>query len=238
MAAPDADDPLFPGSETISVETAERRCATSEWVEERDWLRAVQAQDSFASETASDPPVSVAELRRRREPLIEALRARFVHATVSEDEEDNPGFGMHLRLGEGTIYKVGPTVRNGMADLLAGILRLLTGSKYFGLLAAWTGFAVWKLVKTLLDGFERLENPVEREVFEKLFALSGRLAVVDYSALNNCDYDHAYSRIAPTAEEIAAECSARSHAEVEAALRAMEKREILVRRNDRWSVRF
>lgn len=221
----------------ISAETAERLRADLEWIDERDWMRSLQSRSTARfGGFAPEAPLPATELRDRRQHLVEALRNRFEYAVVA-DEGGSAGTGMPLRLGRGVVYKVSPTLRESMADILGVILALLTTSGYFGLLAAWTGFAVWRIIRTLLKGFEQLQSSVERDVFETLFALSGRMTVVNYAALKASDYENAYGYMAPTAAEVAEACQPpRTPAEVEQALAAMQDREILKEKNGRWSI--
>jgi hypothetical protein len=222
----------------VSPEVADQRCASGEWMEEDDLLRAAAARFPAALNNEGTQALTVAEMRARREPLIEALRSHLRMAVVQQQEQ-RAGFGMPFRTGQCIIYKLGPALRETMPDFLSIVLGVLTASNYFVLLSAWTGFAIWRIVKALLNSYEPLKDPVERIVFETLFKLSGQLSVVNYTALKNCDYDHAYDYLAPTTAELLEACGSEcSPADAERALEAMKAREILKEESGRWWVRL
>lgn len=222
-------------AKTISPEEAEYLKGSEDWIEERDWLHLLKIRPNPLLEGLhEEAPLTPLEARARRQHLVDALRDRFEYCVVEEDAD-----GMFLSLGNGVVYKIGATMRESIADILGIIIALLTTTNYFVLLAAWTGFSIWKIIRNLIRGYEELTDPAERQVLETLIALSGRMTVTNYDALAAGDYGLAYGAISPTASEIADACHpALSLSEVESALAAMQEREIVSSRNHRWAVCF
>jgi hypothetical protein len=95
--------------------------------------------------------------------LAERAEAR----TVDPNGDLPPGM-MGLRLAPYTIYKLGPTLRR------AAMRGLLVAT---GLVAGGQTVSLGSLIpffKTFLDGYERLSDPDEQQVFEALFVVQHR----------------------------------------------------------------
>lgn len=230
----------YPMDNAINEDDADSLITSGDWLTESGYLDkisriSVGSRDKFADGRV-DP--SVDDIIRSRDELIEGLRASFEHRIVKSDSGTDPQ-GLELRIGKGAVYKILPTLREALADFLGLLFAGLTSTKLFTLFAAWAAVSTWKIVKTLIGGFERLSDPVEYAVFEAVFRLQGEISVRDYDALKDNDFDTAYGTIAPITEAVVAKVAGDHPSdEVEAALNALKTREILCERDGRWSIKF
>jgi len=225
--------------DAINDDDADRLLASGDWLAESEYLDRISRISVADRNRFADGRVepSVDDIIRSRNELIEGLRASFEHCVIANDSEADSQ-GLELRIGKGAVYKILPTLRESLADFLGLLFAGLTSTKLFTLFVVWAGVSAWKIVRTLIRGFERMTDPVEYAVFEAVFALQGEVSVRDYDALKERDFDAAYGTIAPTTEEVAGKLAPEhSRDSVQGALDALKQREILREREGRWSIR-
>lgn len=184
---------------------------------------------------ASSPAERVAQ----QDLALAALRERC------EVYEVAPGIGsgrpapFELRVKRNAVFHLGKTLRTAAVDGLGLFLACLTPASLPALFAAWGLGSLGHLIHTLVDCYEKIEEPQEQAVFEAVYRLQNQLAVTDYQALAGQDYERAYVRVSPTRAEVAREVAGQvEEGHLDMVLHGMKRRGVLGERRGRWFVPF
>lgn len=154
-------------------------------------------------------------------------------------ETPPPDYTLGMRVSAHAVYKVRPTAEKLLRDSLRFIMAVTQSSPYTILMAGWVGVELRSLYQTLLEGFERIEDPHEREVLEAIHRLCAKATVVNFDALKEQEFDKAYGFIAPEIDQLVAELEGKvDEREISTALGAMKERKILQQRKGRWMIAF
>ncbi len=212
-----------------------------DWVQQNDVISAaVQKCIQFMNER---PPVTRDKQQfEKYESLLISLRRDpwpFESRVVVEaDSRLDPRVA--VRVGMGTILKIGESVKNSVVPALGLILYSASTADAGGLL--YVGFVVmgWPVVDTLRKAFETIDDPDELAVFEMVATISGELRLVNAEALDKENFAEAYGKCAPYKEDIVARLDKKSVSAhtVEKCLVALRKRNVLDCIDDRWHIAF
>ncbi|MDP3416137.1 MAG: hypothetical protein Q8S40_09170 [Falsiroseomonas sp.] len=214
-------------SQDIHERSGRRRAALGAWAEEGLRL-------SLANRDASENILSAfQDLRHATDALLsERVESRLLEPPVY-------GPMAQLRVDAHVVYKVSATAEAGLREALALVLALLTTSGYPRLLAAWAGLSLVALVRTLVNGLERISDPAERLVVETVHEASAELCVRNHDALATQDFEQAYGRVAPSEARLVALLEGRLEpAECRRTLAELARRGVLVERQDGWRIAF
>ncbi|WP_136066927.1 hypothetical protein [Modicisalibacter radicis] len=166
---------------------------------------------------------------------------------------------LELKVGFGTVIKLGPTFKNIKWNVLATIGAILTVSQEDKLAMIGTGALVLKpmyeVVLSLYQAVEKIEDPKELVVFEVVAALQALLTRDNLPIESMLDFDDLRGLYAVDVDEIVSfipryrkvreiyppwggrNATVRS-LDVEPVLRALQSREILKDRDGQWSIAF
>ena len=223
--------------DVVSEHEATLLLQSDSWMGEQELMRV----DSLGQEIfpQGNQASSIEELLGRRRELKEGVRMALEHKRVEVKQAIDGGSGLALRLGTGAVYKLVPTLREVLPNFVGLLFAGLTATNYFVLYSLWVGLSSIQIIKQLLSGFERLEDEVERAVFEGIYVIQGRVSVRDYDALAAQEFERAYATIAPTGMDLARHFAELfSSEQIEGALQSLKSREILSEDNGRWTIKI
>ena len=140
-----------------------------------------------------------------------------------------------IRVGANAVFKIGPGLELLIRDGIGLGVSLFNPMSIFSLLR--DGFKLKDLVKKFADLWERIDDPIEKQVFEGVCELGARIQVIDFDAQVVGNYEDAMGTLGPTAADIS-EYVNLDLAKLKEVLKALSDREVLSVRRSRWYVRF
>lgn len=241
---------MIPKGYVISREEAARLVQSGEWVSDltlRDeiWSGSRAIQESWGDWGEQGGKIMVRAMRNgvdpakifgaTRELVDDAYAKKFERKFLEPPPVDNT---LAVRIWEHAVYKVQPTAQNAIRDGLRFVMAI-SATPYSLLMLSWVGVEAANLAKIMWDGFERIEDPNERQVLEAIHRLSAKATVVNYDAVENADFNRAYGFIAPDVKQLVAELEGKlEEPTIVKALEAMKQRAILQERQGRWMIAF
>jgi hypothetical protein len=167
------------------------------------------------------------------------LKERFEFRAIRLERNVNSSEELQFLVGSDAVFKLIPTMHEGLFKILGIIVALLAFTKIPETVSLIpVGLALREFVKVIVSGWERLEDPTERHVFEAVFTLHGRLTIINFDALRRDDFSAAYGHLWPLEDEVIAYCTPLPSVETRKTLRELQKRGVLRTANGRWSIQF
>jgi hypothetical protein len=215
----------------ISIKEAQDRCAGGMWITDDvlndriangvnrcfDSLRHECPEIKINSRVLIDAFAVIREIASQKLQSAIIASERFTSAT-------------ELRIAPCIAYKVVPTIVEALTEGLTIILVLLSASDYTNLTRLRSLAGMAKIVKILYDGWEKIQDPDERLVFEEIHRLSTKAVLLNHDAYAMRDFQKAYGYRAPTTPDLAAALGTRiSTSCLEKTLLALEKGKIIRR---------
>jgi|GEM_PF-5240960 len=235
---------LHPGP-IVTEEEALSLCKTGEWLTDLTLTDKISHRASAFGRTFGDW-TKVGILLRDSQTITDTYSAfvRVLRERLEFKYIKPPPFSLfsvfsELRIRPNVVYKIGPTACKSVKNILGLILAIAASSPFPTLLLVWAGLEMDPIIRTILNGYEKLTDPLEKIAFEAVYKLHGKLSVVNYDALQNKDYSSAFGYIAPSISDIEAEVESRfTKEELGRALASMKSREVLGENAGRWYIRF
>ena len=123
------------------------------------------------------------------------------HETHIIDVNYDPNI-MGLMVKPHAVYRVIPTVRSVIGNILVIIRMIGMTTVTFSIEAAIVGQQVSEVIKKIIDGYVSIDDENDRKVFEAILKLRAELVVINYDALHDKDYEKAYGKIDPSEDRI------------------------------------
>lgn len=230
-------------TELISIMEAARRSETGEWITDLKVSNKVAAQANKIREQLTDwtdtphDKIDFQMLEDIYQIVPDCLTSQLEHAFIHHP----PGnlYATELRVTSNVVYKIKPTVLNATIHFLSLMLALSTVSPFPLLFTAWFALSSIQLAQTIWKGWESIGDPEEKLVFETVYKLQNRLCVTNYDALDQKDFASAFDCVSPSFQELALDLIPKlKENEIESALASLEKRNIIVCKNSRYSISF
>jgi hypothetical protein len=167
------------------------------------------------------------------------LRERFELRKIRPRQNRDNFEGLQILVGTDAVFKVVPAMHEGLFKILGIIVALLAFTNIRPCLGVITvGLGVREFVKVIVSAWERLEDPTEKQVFEAVFTLHGKLTIVNFDALQREDFVAAYGHLWPLEHEIVEYCASLPSEETRKTLKQLRKRKVLRTKDGRWSIQF
>ncbi len=145
--------------------------------------------------------------------------------------------GVERRIGDGRWLAVGDLGGLGLAIVLGPLLHLVAAGPAVRSMRRLLRFdSGWR--PRVITLYARLEG-LDRDVFEAVHDLQNRWLIVNFDALADRNYEHAFGQVAPTAHDLIAAVAPRGDPEATAAaLQRLTYRGILKSDGERYWIRF
>jgi hypothetical protein len=142
-----------------------------------------------------------------------------------------------IRVQEHAVIKIFPTMHEAFFKILGIIVAVYTTTNIkdtVGYVAV--GLSLRDFCNVIVKAWERLTKPSEKIVFEAVFALHGKLSVVNENAFERERFDEAFGYLWPFEEDIVAYCAPQPQSDTVDALQRLKERKILGVKDARWYI--
>jgi len=162
-----------------------------------------------------------------RDEFLAALGEIFERKSI-EYKNHQIILNQEIRIKPHTIFRV----KGATADTVMGLAALIASAEvaeksWLGMLG--TSVSVVEIIRKVNAHYIKLSDPVEKEVFEKVWFLSQRFKVNDYDALRDKRFKDAFRVKYPTDDEVVDELNKIHAADTRRAIADLINRELLVR---------
>jgi hypothetical protein len=198
----------------VTLQQAQEVVEHGEWIWEADLFELLQSESAtYAAALMGIPSFVALRLVKEKSSILNALLVELTETAEQRHVIDlrydaNDGVLPHydLRLREGTILKISPTVdktKTATLAIIAAVLSMSSWDLHSVLIAtAKSAPSLALLLKELRSAFENLTDPKERLAFEMIYILHGKLAVVNFDKFPKHEKHRAYGLLMPNTQQI------------------------------------
>lgn len=230
----------------ISEQEARRLLENDDYVSDLDLSEESFSEAMKVLESSEDwPRQDVREEHKKQfDDFYSDFRDAVISHILSQDDSslidvryDSPFSAMQVKAH--AVYKVGPTIRGAIGNILVIIRMIGMTTVTFSIEAAIVGQQVSEVIKKIIDGYVSIDDPAERKVFEAILKLRAELVVINYDALHGKDFKNAYGKIDPSKERIVERLADDlSQTEAEAAIKGLVDKGVIKKSGNGYRMVF